>query len=593
MGIEIMKKTGLIFIVVFFFAVTGTLAQSINYQQQYLRGKDLFNKQEYALARETFRPLMPKDAANPFSEYATFYSALSAYHDGHPAAAREILLQLRERFPGWSRMDDVRFWLAKIYFENEDTYLALNALKQIRSKEVTEDARAMAYHYLHTNHDVFELRAFYEDNQDNAVLGRVLAEKISNQPLNQQDTDQLNELISKFDLNPEDFIVSSVKETVFKDTYRIAVLLPFMVNDLKANDRRRPNQFVLDFYSGLRMAVNELKEQGTAVEMYAYDTKRDSLTTQQILEKEEMRSMDLIVGPLYPQPASLTSQFALKHQINMVNPLSNSVEYTGNNPYVFLFNPSVATIGATAADYTYDSFGEGPGLVLFGDTKNDRVMAESFADRYSERGGELRMMTQIEKDNSRVILDILLKKGAMIKDITTESEDPEETLSIPRDSLSFIFVASDNSLIFSKVVSAVETRGDDVKIIGSAGWLDIPVVKYEVFERLKTHFYAPSWISVSSEAYQQFRNNYVRKHRLAPTEYAAKGYELGMFFGKNLEKYGKYPQVSWTKNPSQPGVFTPGYRFAQSQDNQLVPFLEFGEEGLEIILRERESTDKK
>jgi len=587
-----MKYIRLIFVAFAWLAFSGVLAQSVNYQQQYLRGKELFNTKEYALARETFRPLMPKDQENPFSEYATFYSALSAYHDGHPAAAREILLQARDRFPNWSRLDDVHFWLAKIYFENKDTYLALNALKSIKSGEVKKDAEAMAYHFLYQNHDVFELKAFYQDNQGQRMLGRALAEKISEQPLNQQDTQLLNELIEKFELNPDDFVVSSVKETVFKDSYRIAVMLPFMVDDLKANDRRRPNQFVLDFYNGLRMAVNQLNAQGSAIEIYAYDTKRDSLTTQRILEKDEMKTMDLIVGPLYPQPASLTSQFALDQQINMVNPLSNSVEYTGNNPYVFLFNPSVATIGGVAADYTFDSFGEGPGLVFFGDTKNDRVMAESFADRYNERGGKLLMVRQVEKDNSREILDILLKQGAMIKDISRDDQEEEVSLTIARDSLSFIFVASDNSLIFSKVVSAVETRGDNINILGSAGWLDIPVVKYEVFERLKTHFYAPSYMMVSSEAYKGFRNDYIRKHREAPTEYAAKGYELGMFFGKSLTQHGKYPQVSWSKDASQPGVLTPGYRFTRSQDNQLVPFLEFGEDGLEVIVREGKTNEK-
>lgn len=574
-------------------AFSEVLAQNVNYQQQYLQGKDLFNQGEYALARETFKPVIPKDPSNPFAEYATFYSALAAYYDGYPAAAREMLLQARERFPNWSRMDDVYYWLAKIYFENEDAYLALNAVNNIESTEVREDARTMAYHYLYLNHDVYELSSFYKDYPNQPSLGRVLAEKIADQPIELQDKELLNELIRKFDLNPDDFLVSRVEKAVFKDTYRMAVLLPFMLEDLNPNDRRRPNQFVLDFYQGLRMAVDRLRAEGKSIELYAYDTRRDSVTTQEILDKKELKTMDLIVGPLYPQPARMVSRFALENKINMVNPLSNSVEYTGNNPYVFLFNPSVATIGEVAADYTYDSFGEGPGLVIFGDTKNDRVMAEAFADQYNERGGELLMVRQIEKDNSREILDILLKQGAMIKDIARESEEQEEaTLSIPRDSLSFIFVASENSLIFSKVVSAVDTRGDDVKILGSAGWLDIPVVKYEVFERLHTHFYAPSYVSVGSEAYQEFRNVYIQKHRTVPSEYAAKGYELGMFFGESMDKYGKYPQVSWDDNKRQPGVLMPGYQFARSQDNQLVPFLEFGEEGLELIIREREINEK-
>ncbi len=586
-----MKYVTIFLITLSFLAFTDLVGQSTNYQQQYLRGKELFREGNYALARETFKPVIPKDPANPFSEYATFYGALSAYYDGYPAAAREMLLQARDRFPDWSRLDEVHYWLAKIYFESEDTYLALNAVNAIKDGGVKEDAQRMAYHFLYTNNDVYELKAFYKDNGMNPALGRALAEKISEQPLEQQDRELLEELIKKFNLDTSKFIISAVEETVFKDSYRIAVMLPFMVSDLNANDRRRPNQFVLDFYQGLRMAIDTLNAQGISLELFAYDTKRDSLTTKRILEKDEMKTMDLIIGPLYPQPARLVSDFVLNHKINMVNPLSNSVEFTGNNPYVFLFNPSVATIGEVAADYAYDSFGDGPGLVLFGDTRNNRVMAESFADVYNQRGGELLMVRQIDKDNTREILDILLGKGVMIKDVT-EAEENDDLFSIPKDSLSFVFVASENSLVFSKVVSSVDSRGDNVQIIGSAGWLDIPVVKYEVYQRLNTHFYAPSYITYSSNSYRMFRNNFVKKHRAAPTEYAAKGYELGLFYGKSLNAFGKYPQVTWAKNPKQPGYLAPGYRFDRSQDNQLVPFLEFGDEGLEVVIRERSSKEK-
>lgn len=567
-------------------------AQSINYQQQYLNGKELFRKGEYALARETFKPLIAKNAANPFSEYATFYAALSAYHDGYPAAGRDLLLQARERFPKWSKMEEINFWLGKIYFESEDTYLALNALKNIKNKDLAQTANAMKYHFLYKNHDVFELKSFYKDYSSDAILGRVLAEKISAQPIADQDTDMLDKLISRFDLNPDEFRLSPVTETEYKDTYRIAVMLPFMVEDLSSSSRKRPNQFVLDLYQGIRMAFDTLNSEEQSFEVYAYDTRRDSITTQRILKQEELKGMDLIIGPLYPQPSRLVNQFALDHKINMVNPLSNSVEFATNNPYVFLFNPSLVTIGEVAAQYSLENFGKEPGIVIFGDSRNDRILAESYADAYTAEGGRLLMVREVEKNNTQDILDILLAKGTDIRDITDENRN--NLLSIPKDSLSHIFVASDNSLIFSKVVSAVDTRGDDVKIVGSAGWLDIPVVKYEVFERLKAHFYAPSYYLSNSAKYRAFRDNYLNKHREAPTDYSAKGYELGLFFGNNLKKYGKYPQASWNKDETLPGYFLPEYSFTNKQDNQLVPFLHFGEEGgLKQVFRERKEINKK
>jgi hypothetical protein len=55
----------------------------IDYTKQYLNGKDLFREGKYNLAMETLKPVMTSDRSNQYSEYATFYYALSAYNLGY------------------------------------------------------------------------------------------------------------------------------------------------------------------------------------------------------------------------------------------------------------------------------------------------------------------------------------------------------------------------------------------------------------------------------------------------------------------------------------------------------------------------------
>src|SRR5690606_26348914 len=90
------------------------------------------------------------------------------------------------------------------------------------------------------------------------------------------------------------------------------------------------NQFVIDLYQGMMLAQEELKAMSIKVNLLAYDTKHDEKTTRKILELPELQHVDLIYGPLYPQPVKLASQFSYDYKINIFNPLSANQQVVGN-----------------------------------------------------------------------------------------------------------------------------------------------------------------------------------------------------------------------------------------------------------------------
>src|SRR5262245_21959326 len=95
------------------FGLTSLAAQAqIDYKKQYFNGKHLCREGKYNLAMETFKPLLAYDSRNTFVEYASFYYAVSAYHQGYKAVAKNQLNQIRTAYPRWDKMDEVNFWLA-------------------------------------------------------------------------------------------------------------------------------------------------------------------------------------------------------------------------------------------------------------------------------------------------------------------------------------------------------------------------------------------------------------------------------------------------------------------------------------------------
>ena len=75
--------------------------RSGNPQKTFLSGKDFYNSGQYHMAAETFKGLTTY--TNNYTEYATFYYGLSSYYNGQEEIAKNILLQLSRKYPGWNK----------------------------------------------------------------------------------------------------------------------------------------------------------------------------------------------------------------------------------------------------------------------------------------------------------------------------------------------------------------------------------------------------------------------------------------------------------------------------------------------------------
>jgi len=585
-----MKSFKYLAVVGLLFICTISIAQdqSVDYSKQYTGAQLLFSQGNYNLAMEAFKPLIQADENNPYSSYASFYYAISAYREGYLPMAKNMFLQIKQVYPKWSKLTEVNFWLAHIYFENKEYNSALNVLKSIEDKKQQDFIKDLKKYHISGIEDLTVLKSLYEFNDSDELVGQILAERIAKKPLASRDQQLLEDLINKFDLDAEQLNVSHVTQSIFKDEYKVAVLLPFMVDNLEPVDKRKVNQFVIDVYEGMKLAVDSLRNSGVNVKLFAYDTRRDSVTTSRLLEKEEMKGMDAIVGPLFPKPIELVKEFAYANKINAVNPFFTNSEIIGNNPFSFLYKPSSEKVGAQAAEYVSGVARNKVGIIFYGDQKQDSVLAHAYKARIEKDSFNIIINKKIEKDSSRCILDLLLISNQKIKEASTE--EARENYDIALDSIGHIFVASKNDLISTKVISAVETRGDSIMVVGSAEWLELPAINYETYLRLGVKLYAPSYMPKDTLGFDNFRKRYVKRHKMSPTDFSSDGFELMMLLGTSLKEYGKYFQLGWSEAGYIPGFISYGYNYSYSNSNQVVPILSFEDDQVKVILN-REISD--
>jgi hypothetical protein len=156
---------------------------------------------------------------------------------------------------------------------------------------------------------------------------------------------------------------------------------------------------------------------------------------------------------------------------------------------------------------------------------------------------------------------------------------------LPKDSLESIFVASEDALIYAKIVSSIETRRDQIVVLGSEKWVDQTVIDLEKFQILPIVLTAPNFINFEKPAAVAFEKKFMKMHGRVPTNYVSMGYELMLLAGNLLKKNGVYFQEELSKGPIA-GYLTEGVSYQHGRSNELVPFIKIAD-GKMVVVQKR------
>jgi hypothetical protein len=209
----------------------------------------------------------------------------------------------------------------------------------------------------------------------------------------------------------------------------------------------------------------------------------------------------------------------------------------------------------------------------------ESLLAANFIQAAHQNKLKITAAHKVPKEGTKMIFDIL----------TTPTEFDEfkypKQFTLSKDSLGSIFVASDDALIYAKVLSSVETRKDQIIVLGSERWVDQTSVALEKFQTLPVILTAPNFTNRARPATIAFEKKYMKIHGKVPSDYAAMGYELMLILGNQLKKNGVYFQDALTKAPVS-GFLTEGVNYQQSRSNSLVPFIRFTD-GKMVVVEKR------
>ncbi|MCO5259925.1 MAG: LysM peptidoglycan-binding domain-containing protein [Crocinitomicaceae bacterium] len=236
-----------------------------------------------------------------------------------------------------------------------------------------------------------------------------------------------------------------------KGEYKIAILLPFMLNR-GAGYSDRIATMSTEFLMGAQMALDSLESLGLKAKVFVYDIENNESKVKEVLAKPELATMDMVIGPLNKAFASLVADWCLRNKIRMVCPVNVDTKILQNNPYVYASMGSDITLEKGLARFVAQKF-NGDNVILIKPTNaKDSALYQAFRSEYKQFTGA--------------------GKGKLIE----TTLDNFSTFVARNMKLAIVFPTNDakSAIKFMGEISKLGNKfGSDSYIFGTDAWLDM------------------------------------------------------------------------------------------------------------------------
>ena len=314
----------------------------------------------------------------------------------------------------------------------------------------------------------------------------------------------------------------SKKENPKIATIKAAVMLPFMTD---GSGNRDEQTRMVEYYEGFLMAVDSLKEKGVSIDIYTYDTYNNTSSVKSILAKDEMKNMNIIFGPAYPEQVKPVADFAKKNNIRLVIPFTSKGNEVFNNPSIYQIN--------TPQSYLYSE------------------VYEHFTRKFTNANVIFLDAEDGDKDKADFIKGLkeeLKGKHIPFTELKGEAITPESLKGAMNATLDNVFIPTSgtNIALIKLLPQLIVTLRDNpdyrMQLFGYPEWQTYTNDHLASFYELDTYFYSsfytnnlfPEAIRFSSA----YRKWYSKNMSNTFPKYGMLGFDTGYFFLKGLSQYG-------------------------------------------------------
>lgn len=319
-----------------------------------------------------------------------------------------------------------------------------------------------------------------------------------------------------------------------KNIYNIALILPFKLDMLDAivpanlikSNMNFPqiSSLAIDFYLGFKQAVDSLrtKDFDLAIDLHDLDDK-DSLNMAAVLSSLNKKQNDLIFGPMYANEFKTISQKAKELNIPIISPVAQQNKFLYDNIYASKTNPSQFTMMEALADYILDSI----------KPKKAKVILNIGSDKDARETGFVKAFKQYYNEKAR-------KMGYTLKDTVYTAKGIEGIKKNYADGVKNIIVSlGSNQVLITDFTTqlALFANKKDITLCGWQETTAIDNIDQEYLNQLNYTFPSANNIT-NTKSFAPIIANYQAIQNTYPSDFYFKGFDIGMYYLKNLKLYG-------------------------------------------------------
>ncbi len=325
-------------------------------------------------------------------------------------------------------------------------------------------------------------------------------------------------------------IAEGERGTIYLESYNVGILLPFFTdrfNEREENLDRR-SLWAIEFYSGAKLALDQLNTEGINLNISVYDTKADARATEQLLrnEMEFLPNAHLLMGTVRGENAKIVANYAKENKIPFISPFSASSGVTNDNPYYIQVNPTLGTHLERITKHLRDNYNSDQVIIV---TQNDR----SQFDR----------MQYIQQVNSALAGSDF---APTFEHLTISDDSPNlastdltKFVRTGRETVFFLPLWEDKQFIYAFLRKAfIANQNNPVVIYGMPQWKSFEDVDYNYYENLSVHISSEFYIDLYKTDIRAFKKRYFDTYGKVPSAESYRGYDDMLYFGRMLNQRG-------------------------------------------------------
>lgn len=395
------------------------------------------------------------------------------------------------------------------------------------------------------------------------------------------------EVVAETSVNRDSLKCYSDSRNLLK-TYKVALMIPLYLEETESlqfdsenlqsrlqqlnESSKNPFRFI-QFYYGALMAVDSLKSKGLKIDLYVYDVNEDIAKAMKVFQQEELRNMDLIIGPFFTDIFRYASTFAKNFHIPIINPLSQRSDIIQNNSQVFKYQPTsnyqIENVKNLVNQYYKDAkiflidhqTNETPDLL----NEYARVLKEVIPNEYKTSNADIYNLA-IEKvtDDLSIYekkinpfislegmrlntnkLEFALEDSISFPNIITtihygiDSLKPfEKQASVFRNNV--VIINSEDNVFVLDVLTKLNILCDTfpVTIIGIPNWEIFENMDNEIYKNLNVHYLSSSFVDYKDRNVIHFVRRFRDEFLSEPENHAFIGFDISWYFFNALMKFG-------------------------------------------------------